>query len=178
MNYAAVASRLKTFEGTTDYMYRCTGGEVTVGTGHAIADAAHAAALPWISPPGAEPVAAGFARVASAPKGLPAVQYRNLTQSRLAQASIDALLQADIASFEQALLERVPGFAGFPEPAQEALLDMSYNLGIGGLLKFPKLLAACEAGQWADAATECHRAGVAEARNQETADLFRQASAS
>ena len=58
---------------------------------------------------------------------------------------------------------------------RQALFDMAYNLGVGGLLKFRKLLAACTSGQWEIAATECHRAGIGDERNLETAALFLQA---
>ena len=52
---------------------------------------------------------------------------------------------------------------------------MAFNLGVGGLLKFHNLLAACNAADWETAAKECHRQGIGESRNQETAALFRQA---
>ena len=44
-----------------------------------------------------------------------------------------------------------------------------------GLKKFPSMLAAVDAGQWDVAAAECHRRGINEERNQQTAALFRQA---
>jgi GH24 family phage-related lysozyme (muramidase) len=52
---------------------------------------------------------------------------------------------------------------------------MGYNLGVGGLLKFHKLLAAVDAGQWTTAAAQCHRMGIGDARNQATAGLFQRA---
>ena len=120
-------------------------------------------------------IAADFARVAAADKGLPAVHYQSLTQCRLSDESIDALLLADIEAFEKNLTARLPAWQGYPEPVQQALFDMAYNLGVGGLLKFRKLLAACASGDWETAATECRRAGIGDSRNQETAALFRQA---
>ena len=48
MNCASAAERLKKFEGSTSYMYRCSGGEVTIGVGHAIFEAMHAIQLRWI----------------------------------------------------------------------------------------------------------------------------------
>jgi GH24 family phage-related lysozyme (muramidase) len=175
MNCASAAERLKKFEGSTSYMYRCSGGEVTIGVGHAIFDAALAAQLPWAGAPAPTLIHADFARVAAADKGLLAARYENLTQCRLSAEAVDALLLSDIAAFEKNLTARLPAWHSYPEPAQQALFDMAYNLGVGGLLKFHKLLAACASGAWETAATECHRGGVGDARNRETAALFRQA---
>jgi hypothetical protein len=52
---------------------------------------------------------------------------------------------------------------------------MAFNLGLAGLKKYPSMLAAVDAGQWDVAAAQCHRKGINEDRNQQTADLFRQA---
>jgi hypothetical protein len=52
---------------------------------------------------------------------------------------------------------------------------MGFNLGVVGLLKFKKLIAACDQAQWETAARECHRQGIGESRNQETSALIRQA---
>src|SRR5215469_12671735 len=90
MDSASAAQRLKKFEGSTDYMYRCTGGEVTVGVGHAIPDAAHASLLAWIDAPVPDPVETEFARVAAAEIGLPAVRYQGLSQRRMNQQAVDA----------------------------------------------------------------------------------------
>jgi GH24 family phage-related lysozyme (muramidase) len=177
MNSASAAERLKKFEGSTSYMYLCSGGEVTVGVGHAIFDAARAAGLPWTGSPAPTLISADFARVAAADKGLVATRYENLTQCRLSAEAVDALLLSDIDAFEKNLTASLPALQSYPEPVQEALFDMAYNLGVGGLLKFHKLLAACASGDWETAATECRRGGIADARNKETAALFRQAAA-
>jgi GH24 family phage-related lysozyme (muramidase) len=175
MDRTSVAQRLEKFEGSTSYMYRCTGGEVTVGVGHAILDAAHAQSLTWTGSPAQALIWADFARVAAAEKGLPAASYQNLTQCRMADGSVQTLLFDDIDAFAAAITEQLPAWTRYPEPVQEALFDMAYNLGVGGLLKFPKMLAACAAGDWETAATECRRNGISDARNAETAALFRQA---
>jgi GH24 family phage-related lysozyme (muramidase) len=178
MTYANVIARLKQFEGYVSYMYRCTGGEVTIGAGHAIPAAADAGKLKWsIAGTSATPEQAqsDFAKIAAAPIGWVASGYENLTQCRMSADDIDALLLADVALFETKLAAALPGWASHPEPAQEALFDMGYNLGVGGLLKFHQLLAAVDAGQWTTAAAQCHRMGIGDARNRETANLFLQA---
>jgi GH24 family phage-related lysozyme (muramidase) len=161
-------------------MYRCTGGEVTIGIGHAILKAADALTLTWSvngSPATDDQIAADYAAVDAAPIGHVASAYAHLTQCRMADSDIDALIQADLTRFESQLAAALPNWNTYPEPVQEALFDMGFNLGIGGLLHFPSMLAAVNAGQWNVAASECHRRGISEARNQQTAALFMQAAA-
>ena len=173
MDTSSVIARLEKFEGRTKHMYRCSGGEVTVGIGHAIPSAADAAQLTWASSPGT--AQADFAAVAAAEKGKLALSYQGLTTCRMNDDAIDALVAADVARFTGQLQAGFPNWNTYPGPAQEALFDMAYNLGIGGLKKFHNMLAAVDAGQWETAAQECHRTGISEDRNQETAALFRQA---
>jgi GH24 family phage-related lysozyme (muramidase) len=175
MTSASVIARLKEFEGCLTYMYRCTGGEVTIGAGHALFAAADAGKLSWTiggAPATPEHAESDFARVAAAPVGRLADGYENLTQCGMSANDIENLLLADVALFEAKLAAALPGWASYPEPAQEALVDMGYNLGVAGLLKFHQLLAAVDAGQWTKAAAQCHRMGIGDARNRETANLF------
>ena len=176
MDQTEVAARLERFEDRIHYMYRCTGGEVTVGIGHAIHSAAEASRLTWAG--GADSVEADFAAVAAEPKGFKASHYESLTSARMSDDAIDKLLADDMAGFTRQLEDTFPSWSTFPAPAQAALFDLAYNLGIGGLNKFPKMLAAVDAGDWVTAASESHRRDIAEERNQEIADLFRQAASS
>lgn len=41
---------------------------------------------------------------------------------------------------------------------QSVLLDIAFNQGLGGLLHYPRMLAALGQQEWAVAATECHTA--------------------
>jgi GH24 family phage-related lysozyme (muramidase) len=180
MNRDSVIARLKRFEGVVPHMYQCTGGDVTIGVGHAIPAAADAGKLAWSvdgSPATAMQAHNDFVKVAAALKGLAAARYESLTQCRMSAEDIDALLLADMRLFESKLGDALPGWPSYPVPAQEALFDMAYNLGIGGLLKFHRLLAAVNAGQWMATAAQCHRRGINDARNAETANLFLQAGA-
>ena len=155
------------------YLYRCSGGAVTVGVGHAVASADECCQLAWTAPAAPAEIRAAFAKVAAAPEGQTAAAYARLTSIRMAASAIDDLLANDVVLFEAALGKALPRWNTYPEPAQQALFDMAYNLGIAGLRKFRKLLAGVDAGRWEDAAAQCHRAGIAEARNAETAALFR-----
>ena len=173
MQQDQVVARLEKFEGRVPYMYLCTGGEVTVGIGHAIASAADTAQLSWAA--GAESAGDGWAAVAAAPRNMLATGYANLTTCRMADDAIDQLAASDVTRFTALLQANFPRWDEYPEPAQEALFDMAYNLGVAGLNKFHMMLAAVDAGQWETAAAQCHRMGIGDARNQETAALFRQA---
>jgi GH24 family phage-related lysozyme (muramidase) len=178
MDPALVISRLESFEGRVPYMYLCTGGEVTIGIGHAMQTAADAQQLTWSvdgRPATAVEIQGDYAGIGAAQKGLAAKGYASLTQCRMADADIDALVSSDVEKFETSLAAALPNWNSYPAPAQAALFDMAFNLGLGGLKKFPRLLAAVDAGQWDVAAAQCHRQGIAEIRNQQTSDLFLQA---
>ena len=178
MDASFVIPRLESFEGRISHMYKCTGGEVTIGIGHAIATVSDAPALSWTidgRPATDAEIQADYARVQAAEKGLVAKAYAPLTQCRMADADIDALAAADVNRFEALLAAELPNWNTYPPSAQAALFDMGFNLGIGGLQKFTHLLDAVDAGQWDVAANECHRKGIGDARNQQTAALFRQA---
>jgi GH24 family phage-related lysozyme (muramidase) len=174
MDQNRVIARLEKFEGRIPYMYLCTGGEVTVGIGHAIASAADAGQLSWAGAAGN--AQAGWSAVAAAPRGMLASGYAALTTCRMGDDAINQLAAADVARFTASLEANFPRWDTYPEPAQEALFDMAYNLGIAGLNKFHNMLSAVNAGQWETAAQQCHRMGIGDARNQETAALFLQAS--
>jgi GH24 family phage-related lysozyme (muramidase) len=178
MNFDSLKSRMRAGEGSVPYMYKCTGGKVTIGVGHAIEDAATACTLGWTlngSPAGPDRVRADFAAVDAAAKGAVARTYEPLTSCRMSPEAIDALLDSDIQRFLPGLRSIIPGYDQLPDPAQEALFDMGFNLGIGGLQKFQNLLAAVAARDWERAAAESHRRGISDQRNAETAALFRQA---
>ena len=178
MDPTLVVSRLETFEGRLRHMYLCTGGKVTIGVGHAIETPADAAKLTWSingRSATADEIRADYAKVAAAPKGQVAKSYAVLTQCRMADTDIDALITGDVTHFAGSLAAALPNWNSYPAPAQAALFDMAFNLGLGGLQKFPHLLAAVDAHQWSAAAAQCHRQGIGEDRNLQTADLFRQA---
>ena len=180
MDQSAVIARLRQFEGCVPYMYLCTGGEVTIGMGHAIPTSADASQLTWeaggVTAAPAQ-AAADYESVAAAQKGMLASAYAGLTQCRMSDPDIEALVEADVQAFEAQLAAALPNWNSYPEPAQEALFDMAFNLGLGGLKKFPKMLAAIDAGDWATAAAQSHRQGIGESRNQAIAALFQSAAA-
>jgi GH24 family phage-related lysozyme (muramidase) len=178
MDTNLILARLEKFEGRIRHMYVCTGGEVTIGIGHAIQTPNDAVQLSWTIDGRAalaDEIRADYSKVAAAPKGLAAGGYASLSRIRMSDATIDSLAAADVVRFASGVAAALPNWDRYPACVQAALFDMAFNLGVAGLLKFKKLIAACDQSQWDTAARECHRQGIGEGRNQETEALFRQA---
>ncbi len=179
MNRVSVIARLKLFEGSTDYMYKCTGGEVTVGIGHALPSVNDAAQFAWHLLSWAPYVVASvdqvrldYGAVQAAPLGQVATAYSHLTQCRMGADDVEKLAATDVQSFESQLVTALPKWPSYPDSAQQALFDMAFNLGLGGLKKFHRMLRAADFGDWVAAAAACHRLGIGEERNRATAELF------
>jgi hypothetical protein len=109
--------------------------------------------------------------VASAPLGLRASEYRSCSDLKLPDTAIDQPWDDDILAFTKAIRKNLANFDSYPDPAQEAWFDMAC-LGVGGLLKYHHLLAACDAKDCDRAAKESHRLGISKERNRATAELF------
>ena len=62
------------------------------------------------------------------------------------------LLQNDIVKFKLAIRSRLPWFDRLDEARQGVLLNMSFQMGVDGLLGFKNTLAMIERGEYADAA--------------------------
>lgn len=77
---------------------------------------------------------------------------RNLDDRGLTRAEALTLLDNDITDFWARLLAALPWLADAPEPVQEALLNMAFNLGVEGLLDFRQTLALIRTGDYAGAA--------------------------
>ncbi len=67
---------------------------------------------------------------------------------------IDALLVHDIEQKTARLDARLPWWRTLSDGRQRALVRMAFNLGVGGLLGFRRMLAALEAGHYEVAAVE------------------------
>ena len=64
-----------------------------------------------------------------------------------------AALLADIAHAEQQLDDRLPWWRKLSDVRQDVIVEMAFNLGVGGLLTFDHMLAAVQAGEWRRAAS-------------------------
>ena len=78
---------------------------------------------------------------------------RNLDDCGISQTEAYVLLENDIQNCERQLLDEIPEiYNGLDEVRKLVLLNMCFNLGIGGLLGFNNTLAFIAAGDWERAA--------------------------
>lgn len=64
------------------------------------------------------------------------------------------LLRGDIIRTRTALLHELPWLADLDPVRRDALVNMAYNLGVGGLLRFRRMLDALRRRDWDGAARE------------------------
>ena len=183
---------LKQWEGQHPFMYADTRGYVTTGIGHLLKTPEGALKLPWHHSKTGQPatsaeVRSTFERVRQAAvqykqdhpnaKGIPWASCEKLSDLVLPEGLAARLATNRLKTeFLPDLRKLFPGFDRYPLPAQHAIVDMGYNLGVAKLKhEFPAFVAACRAGNFVDAAKESHRSSCREERNQATADLLDQA---
>ena len=78
---------------------------------------------------------------------------RNLDDCGISQTEAYLLLENDIQNCEKQLLDEIPEiYNPLDEVRKSVLLNMCFNLGIGGLLGFNNTLAFIAAGDWERAA--------------------------
>lgn len=65
------------------------------------------------------------------------------------------LLRHDIERVEKECKKKIAFYTLLDDERQYALMDLAFNLGIAGLLKFKKMLTAMACGYFEDAAKEC-----------------------
>lgn len=82
------------------------------------------------------------------------IGYGFCVDEGISQFAASALCQAQAAELHQMLL-RYNWYATLDEARQSVCLDIAFNEGLGGLLRFPKMIAALSRQGWEDAAAEC-----------------------
>jgi hypothetical protein len=160
----ALLTDIVTFEGAVGWLYNDNDRppNVTIGIGVLISSVTDAQELPLQhadgTPATAMEIAEDYVRVKSMPGGLRSSAYRgalSLSPANLVNVSLSRMKQV------LAEIPRVfPGFDGFPRPAQDCLLDLAWNVGLGhfpGLQGWGQLLAACNSvpPDWIRASQEC-----------------------
>ena len=73
----------------------------------------------------------------------------------ISKCSAIYLLQNDINKINKDLNKKIKFFKKLDDERQYALLDMAFNMGVSGLLKFTKMLKAMEKGNYQEASKEC-----------------------
>lgn len=79
---------------------------------------------------------------------------RNLDDVGLSPDEIDLLLENDIKNATDSLEAAFPWSMGLDDVRKAALVNMTFNMGIGGLSGFRNFLAKMQAGDYASAAVE------------------------
>ena len=90
----------------------------------------------------------------------------------------DLWLERELMLLHQRLTHALPWFDSAPDAVQEALINMAYQMGVGGLLGFRKTLARGEQGEWSAMADEALRSRWATQtpkRARRVTDLIRSA---
>ena len=79
---------------------------------------------------------------------------RNLDDNGISEVEAETMLKADIEVAASELDHNIPWWRGLPEAAQNALVNMVFNLGWPRLSLFKKMLAALETRDYETAAVE------------------------
>ena len=79
---------------------------------------------------------------------------RNITDVGIFEDEAQLMFENDIKRSIASLQSRLPWWVGLSEVRKMALIDLAFNLGIGGLLGFRKMLDALRDGRYDDAADE------------------------
>ena len=78
---------------------------------------------------------------------------RNLDDVGISQAEADFLLKNDIDKATEQLTANLPWTSGLDDARHGALINMTFNLGIHGLMGFRNTLAMIQAGDYSGAAS-------------------------
>jgi GH24 family phage-related lysozyme (muramidase) len=199
IDVGALRDDLLRWEGNKPFMYLCSAGYVTTGIGNKLANAQEAIALPWQHratglPATPAEIRTAFERVQAmtsefrradpkVPNPFGAQHYEKVSDLVLPDGAANQLAADRLEKdFLKGLRALFPAFDTYPQPAQRALVDMAYTLGVRGLeTKFPTVVKACRDGQFAVAAKHCHRKLKAtegrkgDERNVATRDLLLEA---
>jgi GH24 family phage-related lysozyme (muramidase) len=179
MDIADYFDDLVAFEGMIPWLYCDVRGFATTGIGNLVASPVDCAGHPWRHQANGASTTPGEAETLwehttdAYRKDLGAAAYRNISDLRLDKDYIQGLVATRLErDFIPGIKKLCHDFDMWPLPARQAIVDMAYNLGVGGLSKFHKLIAACQTRDWTTAASECGRSTSRESRNAWTAAKF------
>lgn len=169
--------RTAEFEGFVPHFYLDTKGKVTVGYGRMLPNADAAASLP-MKLKGLDATDKAkrdeWTTMSVQKAGQPASYYKQFSTLTIGEADARSLLLANLTSAASDLGTRFPALDQYPEAAQDALLDMIFNIGRTNFTKakWPDLFAAVEGKDWASAAAASNRKDVSQKRNDAIRKLF------
>ncbi|MBF0621996.1 MAG: glycoside hydrolase family protein [Magnetococcales bacterium] len=79
---------------------------------------------------------------------------RNLDDVGISEDEAHYLLANDVDKAAREVEERIPAYARLDEVRKRVLVDMAFNMGVGGMMNFKNMLAALERGDYATTAKE------------------------
>jgi|TARA_R100000152_G_C6710339_1_gene138090 lysozyme len=79
---------------------------------------------------------------------------RNIEQKGITEEEAMFLLNNDIDYFTEQLMENLSFFDELSETRKSVLVNMAFNLGVAGLMKFKNMLKAVSEKRWEDASSE------------------------
>lgn len=97
----------------------------------------------------------------------------NFSAHGLPTDAIDLLYDRQVRVLLAGIQHALPWAASLSPSRQRVFVDIAYNAGIDGLLKFEKMLAAAAAGDFSTAAAEILNSHLALGRRQRLALLMR-----
>ena len=77
-----------------------------------------------------------------------------IKDSELDEDICDMILERKVAKLVQRLEKNLPYLPSLPKDAQDVLIEMAYQMGVSGLLKFKKTLMYVESKDYKDASVE------------------------
>lgn len=87
---------------------------------------------------------------------------RNLTYVGLRQSEVDTMLRNDIHDAVSHALDIFPGWHELPEEAQHVVVNMIFQLGRRGFMKFRRFISKIKAHDWWGAADEAQNSLAAQ----------------
>jgi len=96
---------------------------------------------------------------------------RNLEDVGLSNLEARLLLDNDVERVEQELIRRLTWYQSLSDVRQRVLMDMAFNLGVEGLLKFTRALSAMADKDFAKASEEMLNSKWAQQVGQRAHDL-------
>ena len=81
-----------------------------------------------------------------------AASQAEVVKNGIGQREAEALLVLEVERLQLMLAFRLPWFEGLNQARQAVLVNMAFNLGLGGLLNFKNTLALIETGHYKEAA--------------------------
>jgi len=73
---------------------------------------------------------------------------RNLDDKGISEEEADAMLSNDIQEVEEGLANEIPWIVHLDDVRKAVLLNMAFNLGVGGLMSFSNMLQAVQEWDW------------------------------